>query len=194
MGKAKKKSYTKKNINENKRLDKKKLVLGKNKKSPIPFIVACASLILLIGGIVYWAQRGNSDGSLPVAKATASEQKTNEIAYPASLFADGKARHFKYSDNEHTIRYFILQSADGIIRAAFDACDVCWPSGKGYYQEGDNMVCRNCGRKFASVKVNEVKGGCNPAPLKRVVVGDELVIRNEDILAGKKYFDFKNRG
>lgn len=194
MGKVKNKSNTKKNINENKRLDKKKLVLGKNKKSPIPTIVACASLILLIGGVVYWAQRGNSDGSLPVATATASEQKTNEIAYPVSLFADGKARHFKYSDSEHTIRYFILQSADGIIRAAFDACDVCWPAGKGYYQEGDNMVCRNCGRKFASAKVNEVQGGCNPAPLKRVVTGDKLVILIEDILAGKKYFDFKNRG
>ena len=194
MGKVKTKSDTKKNITENKRLDKKKLVLGKNKKSRIPIIVACASLIMLIGGVVYWVQQGNSDGSLSVGTATASGQKANEVVYPATLFADGTARHFKYSDSEHTIRYFILKSADGIIRAAFDACDVCWPSNKGYYQEGDNMVCRNCGRKFASVKVNVVQGGCNPAPLKRAMKGDKLVLQVEDILAGKKYFDFKNRG
>jgi uncharacterized membrane protein len=56
------------------------------------------------------------------------------------------------------------------------------------------MVCRNCGRQFASVKVNEVKGGCNPAPLYRRVVGDQMVIQIEDILEGKKYFNFAERG
>jgi uncharacterized membrane protein len=78
-----------------------------------------------------------------------------------------------------------------VIRAAYDACDVCWPAGKGYYQDGDDMVCRNCGRRFASVLLNEVQGGCNPAPLTRHVDNGQVVIRIEDILAGKRYFDFK---
>jgi len=77
-----------------------------------------------------------------------------------------------------------------VIRAAFDACDVCWREGKGYYQQGDFMVCRNCGRQFASVKVNEVKGGCNPAPLERAIVGDKLVIKAADIVKGSQYFNF----
>ena len=85
------------------------------------------------------------------------------------------------------------RSSDGIIRAAFDACDVCWPAGKGYYQEGDYMVCRNCGRRFASVLVNEVKGGCNPAPLNRGVTGDKLLINVNDIVEGKQYFDFSGK-
>ena len=55
------------------------------------------------------------------------------------------------------------------------------------------MVCRNCGRRFASVKVNEVKGGCNPAPLKREVLGENLVIQVKDILEGRQYFDFSKR-
>ena len=55
------------------------------------------------------------------------------------------------------------------------------------------MVCMNCGRRFASVKINEVKGGCNPAPLKRTVVGDQLVVQVEDILSGSGYFDFSGR-
>jgi hypothetical protein len=73
------------------------------------------------------------------------------------------------------------------------ACDVCWPAGKGYYQEGDHMVCRNCGRRFASVLVNEVKGGCNPAPLNRNLENDKLVIKIKDILEGRQYFDFKGK-
>ena len=92
-----------------------------------------------------------------------------------------------------TVRYFILKSSDGIVRAAFDACDVCWPAGKGYYQDGDSMVCRNCGRRFHSVLINEVKGGCNPAPLTRSVDGDQLVIKVDDILKGKPYFNFSGK-
>jgi uncharacterized membrane protein len=52
------------------------------------------------------------------------------------------------------------------------------------------MVCRNCGRQFASVMVNEIQGGCNPAPLKRQMEGYQLVIRTQDILEGSRFFDF----
>jgi len=83
-----------------------------------------------------------------------------------------------------------LKSADGVVRAAFDACDVCWRSGKGYTQDGDEMVCKNCGRRFASNRINDVQGGCNPAPLNRSVEGDHLIIQAEDIVRGRAYFDF----
>jgi len=115
----------------------------------------------------------------------------SELSFPISQFADGKARHFTFSAPKGiTIKYFIVKSSDGVIRAAFDACDVCWPSGKGYQQEGDNMVCRNCGKKFASKLVSEVKGGCNPAPLKRTIRGNQLIIQTKDILEGRNYFNF----
>ena len=85
-----------------------------------------------------------------------------------------------------------LQSArDGVIRAAFDACDVCWPENKGYSQKGDFMVCNNCGKKFSSVRINEVQGGCNPAPLNRKVENSSVVLQAADLLQGKRYFDLR---
>ena len=118
-----------------------------------------------------------------------------EISYPVKNFQNGKAQFFQYKTGDGiTVKYFILKSSDGVVRAAFDACDVCWPEGKGYYQKDDYMVCRNCGRRFASVKVNVLSGGCNPAPLKREVVGDKLVIKVKDILEGKRYFNFAKKG
>jgi uncharacterized membrane protein len=126
-----------------------------------------------------------------IAAEKAKASAPAEFSFPLSQFADGKARHYTYdAPGGIIIKYFIVKSSDGAIRAAFDACDVCWPSGKGYQQEGDNMVCRNCGKKFASKLVNEVKGGCNPAPLKRTVKGDKLVIQAKDILDGRNYFNF----
>ncbi len=115
-----------------------------------------------------------------------------QIIYPEKTFTDGKAHHFTYkTDDGVTIRYFIIKSSDGVIRAAFDACDVCWPENKGYTQQGDVMVCNNCGRRFPSARINEVHGGCNPAPLKRKVEQGIVIIQVADILQGKRYFDFR---
>ena len=178
------------------RTSKKQLVVGNGKNvgkaNPLLYVIAIAGLLGAVGA-AYFVTAGTDTVHRQAAATAEQTADATKISYPLSLFSDGKVRHFDYQANGLTIRYFILKSADGVVRAAFDACDVCWPAGKGYFQEGDVMVCRNCGRRFASTKVNEVQGGCNPAPLNRTVQGDRLVIRVEDLLQGQPYFDFKGK-
>jgi uncharacterized membrane protein len=166
---------------------KKAAVLEKKKIKTVPVIIIVAVLVSAIAGVLVYL--GNND-TPSVFVSTQSEEISPQIKYPLSMFDNGRAAYFQYKNDSINIRYFILKSSDGVIRAAFDACDVCWPSGKGYYQDGNDMVCANCGQRFSSVLINEVKGGCNPEPLARKVSGDNLIIRVEDILYGKKYFNF----
>lgn len=105
-----------------------------------------------------------------------------------STFDDYKAHYYTYMHEGQAIKFFILKSADGVVRAAFDACDVCYGAKKGYSQDGDEMVCMNCGLRFPTNKINVVRGGCNPAPLHRTVKDDTLVIQANDIVAGLSYF------
>jgi len=131
--------------------------------------------------------------AIPVSLTTANATSVSatQVTYPEKAFDNGKAKHFTYkTDDGVTIRYFIIKSSDGVIRAAFDACDVCWQANKGYTQNGDFMVCKNCGKKFPSARVNEVQGGCNPAPLVRKMENGNLVIQVADLLQGKRFFDF----
>ncbi len=179
-------------ITQEKRQAKKEAVLSAEKKGRLPMLAAVACSVLIIAGGIFYATYDRSQTS-PVAAGVTSENSVTQVSMPANLFADGKARHFEHVAGEFKIKYFVLKSSDGVIRAAFDACDVCWPAGKGYYQEGDHMVCRNCGRKFASVLVNEVKGGCNPAPLNRRVENDKVIIEVKDILEGRQYFNFSGK-
>jgi uncharacterized membrane protein len=179
------------NRNADKRAAKKAAVLGTEKKGRLPVIAIVAVLALSIAGGVFFMNQKGEEGSVVAMTPPSSAVSATEVRHPVSLFDDGKAHHFQHrTDDGVTVRYFILKSSDGIIRAAFDACDVCWQAGKGYSQEGDYMVCRNCGRQFASVLVNEVKGGCNPAPLNRTIVDGEVVISVANILEGRTYFDF----
>ena len=191
MSKKGKKNTLHKNNNREKTAAKKAAVLGTEKKKNMPLLVAVIGAVLLAGAAAFYVTQG---GESATATASAPVASTSTIvSFPVSMFEDGKARHFEHVDGKFNIRYFILKSSDGIIRAAFDACDVCWPANKGYYQEGDHMVCRNCGRRFASVLVNEVQGGCNPAPLTRSVDNGKLIIHVKDIQKGRQYFNFDGK-
>ena len=83
---------------------------------------------------------------------------------------------------------FVLRSEDGVVRAAFNACDVCYAAKRGYTQDGDVMVCMNCGRRFPADQINVLQGGCNPAPLERAIDLEDLVLRVDDIVRGSRYF------
>jgi uncharacterized membrane protein len=147
-------------------------------------------LILLAAGL-----------SLNGCSSTASSSGVNggllspvngNLEIPVAGISDGKAHFFQTKAGDGTmVTFFVLKSSDGILRAAIDSCDVCYRSGLGYYQEGDNMVCKNCGQKFASTKINVIKGGCNPAPLNRTVSGDKLVINMRDIDNNSWYMKYR---
>ncbi len=172
---------------------KKAVVLGTEKKKHPPLFAMIAIGVLVVTVAAYLVMTNQQKSGVDVDDKYSASSTADQVVYPVGHFDDGKARHYEYKTSEFTIKYFIIKSSDGVIRAAFDACDVCWPAGKGYFQQGDVMVCRNCGRKFASVLVNEVKGGCNPAPLTRTVEGDQLIIKVKDILEGKEFFNFSGK-
>mgnify|MGYP000285987016 CR=1 FL=1 len=84
-----------------------------------------------------------------------------------------------------------VNRSDPDLRTAFDACDVCYGSKKGYRQEGDQMVCNNCGNRYPVDGLgteNKAGGGCWPGYLPSEVRGDTLVIKNSDLDAGKYRF------
>ncbi|MDR1065758.1 MAG: DUF2318 domain-containing protein [Oscillospiraceae bacterium] len=59
-----------------------------------------------------------------------------------------------------------VKAPDGTVRTAFNTCQVCYDSGRGYYkQDGDVLVCQNCGNQFPMDRVEVESGGCNPVPI-----------------------------
>lgn len=174
---------------------KKDAVLGGSaKRSPFGTVMVAVMVVALAAAAAAWYANSGSGpaGQAPAqAAAAAPSSQGQAVTLDAAQFEDGKARHFCYQiPGGVTVRYFVVKSSDGVIRAAFDACDVCWRSDKGYTQQGDFMVCNNCGRAFASVQVNEVQGGCNPAPLLRQVADGKVTIQVSDILEGRRFFTF----
>jgi uncharacterized membrane protein len=154
------------------------------KPSSTRWIVAGGVLLVVLLSVWLRARGGDKTtadaGDLPV--------RDGAVRLPVSTFDDREAHHYTYHADGADIQFFVLKSSDGVIRAAFSACDVCFLEKQGYRQEGDEMICNNCGQRFPSELINEVRGGCNPSPIDRTIEGGEVVILIDDILAGAGYF------
>lgn len=148
-----------------------------------------ALFFIILTGLVL---AGSSAHALFGGKFKTLTPEKGQIAIPLDTVSDGQAHYFSAkSDKGVKVEFFVVKSHDGVIRAAVDACDVCYRAGKGYVQEGDVMVCTNCGMRFATDRINEVKGGCNPAPLNRTIEVDKLLISMEEINANAWLCEYK---
>ena len=165
---------------------------ARSRKRVTPLLVALVALTGLgVGAYLLIRGAGDNPQSVNVVSTApgGSTQGAGEIKVPLADLAGGKAKFFDYTlSNNKPIRFFALKSSDGTYRAAMDACDVCYHAKKGYHQEGDNMVCNNCGLTFPSDKINEIHGGCNPVGLPRTVEGDHLVIKAAELESRGNYF------
>ena len=111
------------------------------------------------------------------------------VTVPVAKLADGKAHFYKFEDGGKEIAFFVVRSADGSIKTAFDACDACYKSKKGYEQQGDKMNCKNCNQKFAINRLGpNATGGCNPGFLPHQQNGSTISISVNDLKGGARYF------
>lgn len=111
---------------------------------------------------------------------------TGEMKIPLSEISED-AKFYEYTSDGTTIRFFAVKADDGSIKTGFDACDVCYRSGKGYRQEGKYMVCNNCDNKYPISGLgtkNKNPGGCWPGFLPSSVNGDSLVIEKSNLEKG----------
>ncbi|MCH5277335.1 MAG: DUF2318 domain-containing protein [Desulfovibrionaceae bacterium] len=85
-----------------------------------------------------------------------------------------------------TMEVIAVRDSAGNIRTAFNTCQVCYDSGRGYYvQSGSFLVCQNCGNRFSMDQVGLASGGCNPWPIfgKNKTVTADSISLSYDFLA-----------
>lgn len=162
------------------------------------------NLILSIGGIFLVGVLGVS-----VVLGTQTKGRNNELAVSetkdvAQSITEGQDLIIPVSDISETANYYpvtvdgtemevlAVKAPDGTIRTAFNTCQICYSSGRGYYkQEGDVLVCQNCGNRFKMSQVEIESGGCNPWPIfddNKTVTSDTIAISYAFLNESKQIF------
>ena len=137
------------------------------------------------------SSNSNKEGNKE-SKTEATNKATSNIVPAIEINKSeisNKVKFYPYESNGIKMEVLALTANDGTIRTALNTCQVCYSSGKGYYvQEGNELVCQNCGNRFSADMVGKAKGGCNPVPISDTSKADD----GTKITIDKNYLD-KNK-
>jgi len=91
-----------------------------------------------------------------------------------------------------------VKAPDGTIRTAFNTCQVCYASGRGYFVQSNTvLVCQNCGRRFRMNQVERQAGGCNPVPISpenKTVTAETITVSRKFLRQAKAIFQSWKQG
>jgi uncharacterized membrane protein len=85
------------------------------------------------------------------------------VLIPTAELGDHKLHHYAISAGTVTVRLIAILDDSGTVHVALDACPICGT--QGYYQDGQNVICRNCSASL-NVRTIGLPGGCNPIPIQ----------------------------
>ena len=148
------------------------------------------ALALLITGGITFAQDAELNQRKPVIAdrdlvIQIEDITENALFYPVDI--DGTR-----------MEVLAVKAPDGTIRTAFNTCQVCYASGRGYFvQEGTVLACQNCGRRFRTSQVERQAGGCNPVPIfpaDKTISDSTITISREYLKKAKNIFAGWKRG
>ncbi|GHV86804.1 membrane protein [Spirochaetia bacterium] len=145
---------------------------------------------LLIMGSALFGQTAGQNVVKPVIAdrdlvIQVSEVTENAVFYPVDI--EGTR-----------LEVLAVKAPDGTIRTAFNTCQVCYGSGRGFYkQQGTVLVCQNCGNRFRMSQVEVRSGGCNPVPIfpqNKTVTANTITISKDYLKEAKAIFAKWRRG
>lgn len=156
------------------------------KETSILPILAVAAVVMCV--VVMFLVKGSGitkdSGVVTIASGESLVIPTADITTDASFYpieVDGT-----------NMEVIAVKDSAGNIRTAFNTCQICYDSGRGYYvQSGNYLVCQNCGNRFAMDQVEIESGGCNPWPIfdkSKTVTADEISISYDFLAESERIF------
>ena len=97
----------------------------------------------------------------------------NQVRIPLSDLTDSSLHFYTADVDGSVIRFLVIHKLNGDYSAALDACQICGTA--GYRQEGQSVICRNCGAAIYIPSIGQ-SGGCNPISVKSRVEGGEVIV------------------
>lgn len=147
------------------------------------FYILLSILIIIVTGCEYGSKTTKKGNNKYINSSLDSDG--NVIIDTSDITSE--ATFINYEVDGVTIQLIVVRATDGTIRVAFNTCQVCNPSPNAYFlQDGDYLVCQNCGNRFHIDEVVVKKGGCNPTPVEELEEDGKIIKINKAYLESYK--------
>ncbi len=140
----------------------------KQRRWAISAALACVAVVVVLAADFIYS---TASAAAPDAKIVVPEN--GRLQLPLAEVNDANLHFYSVELEGAAVRFLVIRKPGGSFGTALDACLICGP--KGYYQDGSNVICRNCAAAIYIPSIGDV-GGCNPIGFPSRVEGDRLVI------------------
>lgn len=140
---------------------------------------SCLFILMITAEFLYARQLTALSSPVPVAFDRAA------VRIPVASVSDGNLHRFVIDDQGVHVRFIVIAKPDHTLAVAYDACAICGT--QGYYQKGNEIICRNCSSDIVISSIG-TGGGCNPIPLQSHIDGEALVIDEAAFETGVRVF------
>lgn len=135
-------------------------------------VVAVGAVVIIAIGVIFFTSDNDNAKTVVQQNVAGDVNKTSETSSAGKGITITKsevsetATFIPYQVGDTKMEVIAVKAPDGTIRTALNTCQVCYDSGRGYYvQEGEELVCQNCGNRFKISQIEKQKNGCNPVPI-----------------------------
>jgi len=141
-----------------------------NQKQRKGLLLSITAIVVIAAGI--FAAKGlfpqkQAESTQVVSQTANAVQASGDMVIQKSSVTSTPS-FYPYEVNGTKMEVIAVKASDGSIRTAFNTCQVCYSSGRGYYKpDGNTLVCQNCGNRFSADQVEQQKGGCNPVGITK---------------------------
>lgn len=151
---------------------------GENPLRAVSRVMILTLIFILIFSLYACSSgKGNVQNNTSSSSPAPSNSPGADLVITTSEISD-TATFFPMDVDGTTLEVVAVKAQDGSIRTAFNTCQVCYDSGRGFYvQDGDFLVCQNCGNRFSMDQVEVQSGGCNPVP----IFADDKIVSDDSI-------------
>jgi len=130
--------------------------------------ILCVAVVVSFAGDYVYGRVAAAPS--PARMLTAED---NRVRIPLSDLTDSSLHFYTADVDGSMIRFLVIHKLNGDYAAALDACQICGTA--GYRQEGQSVICRNCGAAIYIPSIGQ-SGGCNPISVKSRVEGGEVIV------------------
>lgn len=112
-----------------------------------------------------------------------------EVRLELGGFRPGEIRFYRFlNPGNQEVRFFAGRDPAGAPLAAFDASDNDYKMNRGFEAQDGWIVNNKCSTSFRLAEVNAHPSGCAPVPLEFRLEGETMVLAENAVLEGWRYF------
>jgi len=113
----------------------------------------------------------------------------HEVALEVGDLGPLQIRYYRFLNaGNQEVKFFVARDETGALQVAFDASDNDFKLRRGFRLDGAWIVNNKCSTSFHVSEINAHPSGCAPVPLRFRAAGDRVVLAENDVLEGWRYF------